>query len=227
MAEEIQTQKNTVATVGMRFSIVGLILLITVFFSRLWLPLLFVWLILWIVGLFSKPRGRARVAIIIPLLVYIAWIIAWIYVWNSIKTPLMNFSNNIQTTMDTLEKDENFDEERFSKILEAELNGLKTYPDTEIKDIIDASTWSNILEKFFTTVFGLVQQGFDNAVEKYENWEIPEINDDDGENVFEITIETSEKSNEQQVTNNQEQNNSEVFTASEQNDIEHFLNILE
>jgi hypothetical protein len=35
MAEEIQTQKNTVATVGMRFSIIGLIALISIVLCRL------------------------------------------------------------------------------------------------------------------------------------------------------------------------------------------------
>ena len=221
MAEEIQTQKNTVATVGMRFSIIGLILLITVFFSWLGLILLFIGLILWIVGLFSKPRGKARVAIIIPLLVYIAWIVAWIYVWNSVKTPAMEFVNYVENKMAPIDP-ETLDDERFEYLLESEMNSMfKDMTEEEFKAMYKSSTWSNAISRWAYLIFGLAQQAFDTAWEKYENWELPEVATENS--LIDVDVWVNDSTNNESTVSE----NVEIFTQSEKNDIEQILNILE
>ena len=236
MAEEIQTQKNTVATVGMRFSIIGLILLITVIFSWLGLILLFIGLILWIVGLFSKPRGKARVAIIIPLLVYIAWIVAWIYVWNSIKTPAMEFVNYVENKTAPIDL-ETLDDERFDYLLESEMNSMfKDMTEEEFKAMYKSSTWSNAISRWAYLIFGLAQQAFDIAWEKYENWELPEAVVED--NIVDVDVSVNEDEEEDtQVTESAElvevqeeaavKKPTETFDDKEKQDIEQVLNLLQ
>lgn len=221
MAEEIQTQKNTVATVGMRFSIIGLILLITVIFSWLGLILLFIGLILWIVGLFSKPRGKARVAIIIPLLVYIAWIVTWIYVWNSVKTPAVEFVNYVENKMAPIDP-ETLDDERFEYLLESEMNSMfKDMTEEEFKAMYKSSTWSNAISRWVYLIFGLAQQAFDSAWEKYENWELPEVATENS--LIDVDVWVNDSTNNESTVSE----NVEIFTQSEKNDIEQILNILE
>lgn len=234
MAEEIQTQKNTVATVGMRFSIIGLILLITVIFSWLGLILLFIGLILWIVGLFSKPRGKARVAVIIPLLVYIAWIVAWIYVWNSVKTPAMEFVNYVENKTAPIDL-ETLDDERFEYLLEIEANKVfKNIKEDERKSMYDASTGKNAIQKWSYLIFGLLQQAFDTAWEKYENWELPEAVVED--NILDVDVSVNEEED-TQVTESAElveveedttaKKSSETFNDQDMKNIEEMLNFLQ
>ena len=234
MAEEFQNeQKNTIATVGMRFSIIWLIALVTVFLARLWLPLLFVWLILWIVGLFYKPRGKARVAVCIPLAVFIAIFSVTAYIWSSVKTPAMQFADWIKVEFENIDE-ETFDNERFNEIVNEEFNNIfSSINEEDFKALLEASTWSNILEKWSYVFFWMLQEGMETSLEKYNNGYIPEINDEN--NVLDINID---------VNNNEEDNkkdeiieeieieepkaeNKETFSQSERNDIEEILNILE
>lgn len=222
MTEE--NQKNTVATVGMIFSIVWLILLITVIFAWFWLPLLFVWFILWIIGLFYKPRGKARVAICIPLVVFItiASIICWL--WSSIKTPTMQFVDWAKVEFENIDE-ETFDENRFKAITNEEFNNItSTIDEDEFTSMIENSTWSNILEKLAYTIFALGQQGLENSLEKYYD-ESYEVNSTEN-NIKENTWNTNE-SEENTDTDNTDVENVDVFTESEKNDIEQILNILE
>ena len=221
MAAEIQTQKNTVATIGMRFSIIGLILLITIFFSWLGLILLFIGFILWIVGLFFKPRGKARVAVTIPLLVYIAWIVAWIYVWNSIKTPAVEFVNYVENKMSPIDP-ETLDDERFEYLLESEMNSMfKDMTEEEFKAMYKSSTWSNAISRWTYLIFGLAQQAFDSAWEKYENWEVPEVATENS--LIDVDVWVNDSTNNEPTVSEKV----EIFTQSEKNDIEQILNILE
>ena len=220
MVEEIQTQKNTVATIGMRFSIIGLILLITIFFSWLGLILLFIGFILWIVGLFFKPRGKARVAVIIPLLVYIAWIVAWIYVWNSVKTPAVEFVNYVENKMAPIDP-ETLDDERFEYLLESEMNSMfKDMTEEEFKAMYKSSTWSNAISRWAYLICGLAQQAFDSAWEKYENWELPEMAPESG--LIDVDVNNTTENNEPTVSESVE-----IFSQSEQNDIVQILELLE
>ena len=221
-------QKNTVGTVGMRFSIIWLVALITVFFLRLWLPLLLVWFILWIIGLFYKPRGKARVAVCIPVIVLVAFIsITW-YIWKSIKTPTNEFMEWIQPQLEQLENDETFDEDRFGDILQAELNNMNNDKSKdERKTLFESSTGSNFLEKGAYMLSSIIKEWFENSLEKYNN-ELPEVENEENissneneEDVEDVTIEDNnvveDENNNEEITNNWD----------EQNDIEQIINILE
>ena len=227
MAEEIQ--KNTVATVGMVFSIIWLIALVTIIFARLWLPLLFVWFVLWIIGLFFKPRGKARVAICIPLIVFIAIFSAITYVWNSVKTPANEFMNWAKIVFENIDE-ETFDGDKFSNIANEEFNNIfSSMSEEDFTALIENCTWSNILEKWSYALVGILQQGLENSLEKYNSSYIPEISDKNEETVT-VDIECNENENTEEPENikeNNEKENVEVFTQSEQNDIEQILNILE
>ena len=227
MSEEIQTQKNTVATVGMRFSIIWLIALITILFSRLWLPLLFVWFVLWIIGLFYKPRGKARVAVCIPLVVFIVITSTICYIWSSVKTPAEEFTNWAKVEFENIDN-ETFDNERFNAITNEEFNSIfSSLSEEDWNSIIETSTWSNVLEKASYTIFGLLQKGLESSLEKYNNGYTPEIINEDNE-IISVDIDTENNENNDENNDwNETKENVEVFTQSEKNDIEQILNILE
>jgi len=238
MPEEIKTQnepKNTVATVGMWFSIIGLIALITVFLAWLWFPMLFVWFILWIIGLFYKPRGKARVAVIIPLVIFITLASIACYVWKSVKTPANEFMDWAKPQLEQLES-EDFDEDRFEQILQSELNNMTNdKSDEDRKNLFEASTGSNLLEKGSYLFFSLVRQSMETALDKYNNGENVEIDEED-DNVIDVDVEVegdeedeeSEIDEQEEVTLEQPKaQNDETFSQSEKNDIEQVIDILE
>ena len=216
MTEE--NQKNTVATVGMWFSIIGLIALITVFFAWLWFPMLLVWFILWIIGLFYKPRGKARIAIIIPLVIFITLASITCYIWKSVKTPANEFVERAKPQLEQL-KSENFDEDRFEKLFKVEVNKITNdKTDDDWKVIFNASTGSNFLEKWSYLFFYITRESLESAIEKYNN-ELPEINDT--ENASE-----DDDNNKNDDTENIAEDVT-IFTESEQDDIEQILDLLE
>ena len=238
MPEEIKTQnepKNTVATVGMWFSIIGLIALITVFLAWLWFPMLFVWFILWIIGLFYKPRGKARVAVIIPLVIFITLASIACYVWKSVKTPANEFMDWAKPQLEQLES-EDFDEDRFEQILQSELNNMTNdKSDEDRKNLFEASTGSNLLEKGSYLFFSLVRQSMETALDKYNNGENVEIDEED-DNIIDVDVEVegdeedeeSEIDEQEEVTLEQPKaQNNETFSKSEKNDIEQVIDILE
>ncbi len=219
-------QKNTVGTAGMRFSIIWLIALITVFFIRLWLPLLLVWFILWIIGLFYKPRGKARVAVSIPLVVFIALASVVCYVWSSIKTPTTQFTDWIKIEFENID-DENFDNDRFNAITNEEFNNIRaSLTEEEFKTLLENSTWSNTLEKWAYVLFGLLQQGFENSLERYNN-EFPEVDENDENELDEVVDEDSNNEEDEIDTNEVEVKNDESSLQNEKDDIDEILNILE
>ncbi len=216
MTEE--NQKNTVATVGMWFSIIGLIALITVFFAWLWFPMLLVWFILWIIGLFYKPRGKARIAIIIPLIIFITLASITCYIWKSVKTPANEFVERAKPQLEQL-KSENFDEDRFERLFKVEVNKITNdKTDDDWKAIFNASTGSNFLEKWSYLFFSITRESLESAIEKYNN-ELPEINDT--ENASE-----DDDNNKNDATENITEDVT-IFTESEQDDIEQILDLLE
>lgn len=237
MTEEIKNQaeqKNTVATVGMRFSIIWLIALISIILSRLWLPLLFIWLILWIVGLFYRPRKRARIAVCIPLIVLIVLICVACYLWKSVKGPANEFMEWVEPQFEQLQNSENFDGERFGDILEAELNNMTNgKSENEWKDLFEASTGSNSLEKGAYMLSSIFKEWFENALERYNNGEVVEINNEDN-NIISVDIDVKDE-NEEDIEDTEEEitieqpkkTNNETFSQSEKNDIEEILDILE
>ena len=219
-------QKNTVGTAGMRFSIIWLIALITVFFIRLWLPLLLVWFILWIIGLFYKPRGKARIAVSIPLVVFIALASVVCYVWSSIKTPTTQFTDWIKVEFENID-DENFDNDRFNAITNEEFNNIRaSLTEEEFKTLLENSTWSNTLEKWAYVLFGLLQQGFENSLERYNN-ELPEVDENNENELDEVVDEDINNEEDEIETNEVEVENDESSLQNEKDDIDEILNILE
>lgn len=255
MAEEIQTQKNTVATVGMRFSISWLIAMILIILGflclfikqivLLWIILFFmgtflwlfswwilnfgIWFILWIIWLFFKPRKRARVAIIIPLLVFITSIVIWrLYVWNSVKTPAVEFANWTNENI-TPRLNWDLDENKFQQILTDEVNKvISSKTNDELKSLYENSTWSNAIERFSYLFFDLTKQWIENALNTYENTENQlEIIDEDTIDEVDDIIDENSDNEEIREPENQNSESSQTFSDNEMNDIEDLINILE
>ena len=120
---EEKEEKNTVGLVWMILSIIGLVLLITIIWAGLGLFLLCLGFILWVIGLFSKPRGKAWVAVIIPLIIAIL-MGSWIYyVWNSVKAPANEFTTWLEAQNEAKRFD-GVDWDIFQQIASQEFNAL-------------------------------------------------------------------------------------------------------
>lgn len=234
MTKEIHSQdeqKNTVATVAMVFSIIWLIALITVVFAWLWLPLLFLWFVLWIIGLFYRPRGKARVAICIPLIVFIAIFSVIAYIWSSVKAPAEEFAEWAKIEFENVDE-ETFDNERFNNITNEEFNNIiSSMTEEDFKALMETSSWSNVIERGSYVIFGLLEQGLKTSFEKYNDGYIPVITDEDNIISVDINVENNEDENINEEPENTDENTTsekvEVFNESEQNDINQILNILE
>lgn len=251
-------QKNTVATVGMRFSIIGLILFLSAFFVLLWniilalfwimgfiicFPLLFIWFILWIIWLFKKPRAKARVAVIIPVIVFIVIKCITYYIWKSIETPANEFRDWVNPQLEQLEDDKNFDKKKFRNTFRYEFNNIcNNKSEEERKDLFEASTGSNNIEKSAYVLSSISKEWFEIALEKYNNGEAPEINEEDlnDDERIEIEVKTNEEENDSEENveedNNEESTESKAETPkknnatsnrSEQQEIEEVLSIIE
>lgn len=216
MSEDVQTkQKNTVALVWMICSIVGLVLLFSVIWTWLGILLLWLWLILWIIGLFYKPRGKARVAIIIPLIVIILTIAVACYVWKSVKTPAKEFWNWAQEQLNEETLNE-IDEDRFELIAREEFNNLiKSKDNEELKAMYETSTWSNAIEKWSYVFFDMLKEWITNSLDAYNNTEILDIDEND---IDEDIDDSDEEISSETI---------EIFEDDEQDNIEEILNILE
>ena len=233
MPEEIQNQteqKNTVALIGMIFSIVWLVLLFTIIGTWFGFILLCVWFILWIVWLFYKPRGKARVAICIPLVVFITIGALLCYLRASVKAPAFEFKDWAATRFEEIDE-ENFDDDKFEIILQKEANDVvNSKTEQERKEAYESSTWSNAIEKVSYLFFDVLKQTLDNSLEKYYNNELPEIdnNIDNENNIIDVDVETT-NNEEVDTTENEvvEEENVEVFSDSEKDDIEQIIDILE
>lgn len=221
------TNKNTVANVWMRFSIIWLITSISVVLIRLWIPLLFIWLILGIVWLFYKPKLKARIAVIIPLIIFIALTSIVCYIWSSMRTPAIQFADWAKTQIEQFDE-ETFDENRFNNIMNEEISNMTSSMSKEdYESLMNNSTWSNTIEKRSYMVFWLFQQITENSFEKYKNWYIPEINNE--KNILNIDIENDKniKNNVKNSNDNNEKENIEIFNQTEESDIDQIINALE
>lgn len=233
MSEEIQTQeqpKNTVALVWMICSIIGLLLLFTVFGTVFWIFLLFIWFILGIIGLFYRPRGKARVAICIPLIVLIVIASLMCYIWSSVKTPTSEFINWAQAQIEQFDE-EKFDGDRFGDIVENEINNkMNSLSEDDWNNLYEASTWSNVLEKGSYLLFSILQEAFEKSVEIYNSEEIIDENINEADDTEIIEVDEDENIDEEvQEPEAKEisKENIEVFSDSEKNEIEQIINILE
>lgn len=232
MTEEIQTSakqpKNTVALIGMIFSIIWLILAITVVFFPFGLFFLAIWFILWLIGLFYKPRGKARIAIIIPVITFIAMLITWLWARKSIKTPAIEFANWANENI-TPRLNWDLDENKFQQILTDEVNKvISSKTNDELKSLYENSTWSNAIERFSYLFFDLTKQWIENALNTYENTENQlEIIDEDTIDEVDDIIDENSDNEEIREPENQNSESSQTFSDNEMNDIEDLINILE
>ncbi|MBO7505017.1 hypothetical protein J6T66_02445 [bacterium] len=97
--------------------------------------------------MFYKPRGKARVAICIPLVVFIAIFSVIAYVWSSIKTPATQFADWIKVEFENFDE-ESFENERFNAITNEEFNNIfSSLTEEEFESLLETSTGSNVLEK--------------------------------------------------------------------------------
>lgn len=234
MTEE--NQKNRVATVGMRFSIIGLIILIlniiwiaTTFnetptllwviiliitlLLRIWIPLLFIWFILWIIWLFYKPKAKARIAILIP-------IFSIIFINISTYEPTNEFINWAQeTNQESIDKD--VFKTEFKKVISD-----KTQED--LISMYNSHDSINPIKKASYLFFSLVKEAMNISLEEINNWDTTEIINEEDE-VITIDIEKNEKNESEESDNNSDTQTEkvEIFTKEEQNDIEQVLKILE
>ncbi|MDR0860829.1 MAG: hypothetical protein LBO09_07870 [Candidatus Peribacteria bacterium] len=123
MPEEITTnEKNTLGLVALILAIIGLLLTISLFGSFLGVPLLCLALLLGIIALFKRPRGKAVASVVISLLPLgaLAYIIGTLL--PLVITPAIDFSNWMTNevyenpTMQTV-----FQEEGFNSFLESRI----------------------------------------------------------------------------------------------------------
>ena len=233
MPEENQNQteqKNTVALVGMIFSIVWLVLLFTIIGTWFGFILLCIWFILWIIWLFYKPRGKARVAVCIPLVVFIAIAALICHLRSSIKTPAHEFKDWASVRFEQLDE-EDFDDDKFELILQKEANDIiNSKTEAEREEAYKNATWSNAIEKWSYLFFDALKETLDNSLEKYYNNELPEIDENDDENnIIDVDVEVTDDENDSEEPSEvvEEQKNVEVFTDAEKNDIEQIIDILE
>ncbi len=229
MPEENQNQteqKNTVALVGMIFSIVWLVLLFTIIGTWFGFILLCIWFILWIIWLFYKPRGKARVAVCIPLVVFIAIAALICHLRSSIKTPAREFKDWASVRFEQLDE-QDFDDDKFELILQKEANDIiNSKTEAEREEAYKNATWSNAIEKWSYLFFDALKETLDNSLEKYYNNELPEIDaNDDENNIIDVDVEVTNNEEPSEVV--EEQKNVEVFTDAEKNDIEQIIDILE
>lgn len=236
----VESGDNTIALVWMILSIIGLILTITLVFFRVGIPLLVLWLLLWLIWLCKKPRWKAWAAVLISLITLGGIAALVISLRNSMKVPANNFLERTQQEVQKLDI-ENFDEDKFEALAEEEANKvIQSLSQEELNNLYETSTWSNSLEKWSYVFFYLVQQWTENALNRYKEDLPPKINADneiaeeENTNTQEINEEentsTEEENTEVQEITTEENNtsdNNEVFTDSEETDIEQIINILE
>jgi len=173
--------------------------------------------------------------VIIPLVIFITLASIACYVWKSVKTPANEFMDWAKPQLEQLES-EDFDEDRFEQILQSELNNMTNdKSDEDRKNLFEASTGSNLLEKGSYLFFSLVRQSMETALDKYNNGENVEIDEED-DNIIDVDVEVegdeedeeSEIDEQEEVTLEQPNaQNNETFSQSEKNDIEQVIDILE
>ena len=175
-------EKNTVALVGMILSIIWLVFLITIFWAGLWCILLFLWFILGIIWLFSKPRGKAYVAVWIPLTIALIVIAGVSYLWNSVKAPTQEFISWAESQQES-QRFENMNQDVFNEIASVEFNKIVdqlTWSDFEA--LLADTTWDNTIEKVAYIFFGAMREGLENSFDAYDqqisewdNWDLLEV----------------------------------------------------
>ena len=225
--EQIE-RKNTIALTWMIFSIIWFLFFIIIIWLKLWIILLTIWLILGIIGLFYKPRGKARVAITIPIIAIIIFIIGYNYVKNS--TPATEFSAWFEDISNNKLYSDILSDNNFLKSAQQEFKEtIKSKDWNEIKERLNYSEWSNIFEKRIYVFFDLKKECLENSLEKYSiDSDISDTDDEISKDYIDETEESdkfddNEKEYEEKI---EEAETIEIFDNWENNDIEEIINIL-
>lgn len=221
MTEKTQSEeKNTVALIGMIFSIIWLVLLITIIGARLGLFFLLLWLVLWIIWLFWRPKWKAIVAVIISGLTL--WLISFCicYIRKSIQPSALQFTSymeeKIENNQEIMESDDfsNLVQQNFEQIISSR------YPENEdLKNLYESSNWNNAMEKVSNIFFWLLEESIDVTIEQINsNTENNIIEDTENIEIEEIEIPSYETT--QNETN-------EIFSNAEITNIEEIIWLLE
>lgn len=179
-------QKNTVGLIWMICSIVWLLLTLSVVLSKIGVSLLIVWLILWVAGLFRKPKWTSIAAVVISIIAFIGLFILWKAIDSASEVPAGQFVEWLQN---------NYDEEKLSQVNEKELQEIISVEmeriilsksSAEIKAEFNAATGNSTLEKISYIFFDTLQEAIDNKFPIYANsLEKPSWDEDLTENEWE------------------------------------------
>jgi len=217
---EDSAKKNTIAKVWMIFSIIGLVLTITIFGIWLGFWCLIIWLILWIIWLFSKPRGKAITAVVIPVIVFGLMILWWIFVINNIKTPANEFISWLQETSENPQYAALFTEENsdtLEKLIELKCwNVPADFSSQWIDTLLNNAEWNNVLQKFSFIIFGYAKTCVQDALDAY-----------DENSIGNTTEETKIEEPSEEVILNEENSDIEQLIESIDNEITEDLNSIE
>jgi len=171
---EERESSNTVAVVALVFSIIWLVLLITIFGIFLGIGALIIGLILWLIWLYKAPRGKAWAAIILSIIpLGLIWYGCY-YIFNNIKEPANEFVQWAEANL-TEEKFKDIDNDRFNAIAkfiaEEKINEIK-WEDAEA--VLANITGDNIIEKWAYFFFDYMKEVFTDSLEAYNAWVVIE-----------------------------------------------------
>ena len=171
---EERESSNTVAVVALVFSIIWLILLITIFGIFLGIGALIIGLILWLIWLYKAPRGKAWAAIILSIIpLGLIWYGCY-YVFNNIKEPANEFAQWAEANLNE-EDFKDIDNDRFNAIAkfiaEEKINEIK-WEDAET--ILANMTGDNVLQKGAYFFFDYMKEVFTDSLEAYKAWVVIE-----------------------------------------------------
>ena len=171
---EERESSNTVAVVALVFSIIWLVLLITIFGIFLWIGALIIGLILWLIWLYKAPRGKAWAAIILSIIpLGLIWYGCY-YVFNNIKEPANEFAQWAEANLSE-EEFKDIDNDRFNAIAkfiaEEKINEIK-WEDAET--ILANMTGDNVLQKGAYFFFDYMKEVFTDSLEAYKAWVVIE-----------------------------------------------------
>ncbi len=225
MAEDIKVaedwaKKNTVGKVGMIFSIIGLVLVITIIWLWLWFWCLIIWLILWIIGLFFKPKGKAIAAVIISIITLWLMALGCFYLYKQVKTPATEFVTWLETISEDPQYAALFDEnnsDKLENLIEAKCwNIPDNFVSEDFDTILENAKWDNMIQKFSFIIFDSAKTCMQDALDSYT--------DNSESNITEEENETAEPTEEVVVD---EENEIEELIESIDNEVTETLDNVE
>lgn len=167
---EEKKESNVVGIVALIFSIIGLILFISIFGIFLWIGALLIGLILWIIGLFIRPRGKAIAAVIISIIPLGLVACACGYLWNNIKAPVNEFGEWAKANL-TEEQFKDIDQDRFNNISQFIVDEhIASYSWVDLEELLNNTTGSNYLEKGAYFFFDFLEDVITESLDAYNNW---------------------------------------------------------